>query len=774
MIKKIQLVSFGKFRDYSISCAPVTVIEGANESGKTTLFDALLEGLCKPKGTTDAGKLLKARYGEARSVILEFEGAPLQLSPVDFLNLFAVRAGDLSVEVAKDSEWLTRVKAQLFSGGIDPHLVADRLTRQCESRAKDTLHGELRELGARVAKLEADIQELQQQRETALREERESAHSEEELERVRSALENLRKEEERLSQSVDQQKLHRIQKELNQLKEALISERALKRELEEMPSYTEDELGTLQLQEQDLKELDAQLQKLRTLEEEARKELQKLQPEIEQAAAQARKIQQIRDLGVSLKTRLQDPSSLIDRRVSYTYRAIYLILAGVVLLLGVGGAWMFPKDLSILPLVVGILGAVLLGFLGIRRQTLEDDTRLRKAVQGICEEWVKEGGDPIPEAAWEGFVTTLVRTEERLKNSRTRLEELHAAEGTLRKRIDALEGELQKCKYDRDEQEKALKTRYHRTKVHDSAQYAAQMERRREKEDRLQKLDRLVREACQRYGTSSPEGLEAFLQAEIERIQHQITEPEQPEIEMIRLQNLLRQHQERKEVLKEEETRLLQVVHRKKGEVSGAYRDLPERILRTEQELARLKVLQQEKELSLKGAERAAAIFRSLALDNNSLLASLSDEIAGAFSRIAPLKGEEGPTDKSRAVRLKTFSLREAEVTDAEGQPRPLGTKERREAKEGSFLSTGTRDAFLLAARLTLARKAFEGGGEAILVMDDPFLTLDTERVERAIHVLQEFQQHTSWQLFLFTKDEELAEKVEARFGQLAHRVRLP
>jgi len=784
MIKKIHLVSFGKFRNYQIPCAPVTVIEGANESGKTTIFDALLEGLCKPKGSTEAGKLLKARYGETRSVTLEFDGDPLQLSSVDFLNLFAVRAGDLSVEVSKDTEWLTRVKSQLFSGGIDPLAVAEELTRQCVSKAKGTLHAELRELADSVYALEARLQELQQKREVVLREERESAHSEEELERVRSELENLRKEEEKLSRSFDQQKLHRAQKELYQLQEALVSEKKLKQELEEMPSYTEEELKTLQTLEGKLKDLEGQLQKLRTLDEEARRELQKLEPEIEQVASQSRKLQQIRDFGVSLKTRLPDRSSLIDRKVSYTFRPVFLILAGVVLFLGVGGAWIFPRDLWIIPLVGGIIGAALLAFLGIRRETKEDDTRFRRALAGICEEWVKEGGEPILEASWEGFMTTLARTEERLKNSRTRLEELHAAEGEARKRIDTLGGELQKCRHERDELIHALKIRYDRTKVHDSAQYAAQMERRREKEETLQKLDRFVQEACRRYGRSSREGLAAFLQAEIERIQRQITEPEAPESEVIRLQNLLQQCRERKVGLEQEEKRLLQIVHRKKGEVSGAYRDLPEQIVTTERELARLKALLKEKEFSLKGAERAASLFRSLAEDNNSLLASLSEEIAEAFSRIAPVKpivrvpratGEgKGLYNGLRAVNLRAFSLREAEVMDAEGELRPLGTKERKETKEGLFLSTGTRDAFLLACRLTLARKAFQGDREAILVMDEPFLTLDTERVARALEVLQEFQQNTGWQIFLFTKDAELAEKAEAQFGQMAHRVRLP
>lgn len=110
---------------------------------------------------------------------------------------------------------------------------------------------------------------------------------------------------------------------------------------------------------------------------------------------------------------------------------------------------------------------------------------------------------------------------------------------------------------------------------------------------------------------------------------------------------------------------------------------------------------------------------------------------------------------------------------DAEGNLRPFGTMERKDTKESVFLSTGTRDAFLLAARLTLARKAVQGGGKALLVMDEPFLTLDAERVERAIEVLKEFQQVTGWQIFLFTKEQELAEKVESRFGHMTRRVRI-
>ncbi|MCX7787977.1 MAG: hypothetical protein N2442_09805 [Spirochaetes bacterium] len=773
MIKKISIASFGKFRNYQVPCAPVTILEGANESGKTTIFDALLDGLCKPKGTTEAGKLLKTRYGETRSVTLEFEGTPLSISAVDFLNLFAIRAGDLSVEVSKDSEWLSRVKAQLFSGGIDPISIANELTRQCESRAKNTLNGELRELREKVASLEKELQELQHQREAALREEQDSVHSEEELERVKIELANIQREEGRLRWSLDQQKLHRYQKELLQMKASLESAKRMKQELEEIPSYTVKEQEGLRTLERKLQELDGRIQKLRTLEEEAQKELQRLRPEIEQLSTQSRRLQQIRDLGVSLKARLQDRSSFIEMKTRYTFKPVLLILAAIVLSLGLSGVFIFPKDLSVLPLVIGMLGAALLSFLGIRRETREDDSKFRNALEGIYVEWEKEGGDPIPETSWEGFVATLERTEERLKNLRTRLEELYGKEREIRNRIETLGNELGKCRHEREEVGHALKIQCDRLKVRDSTHYTLQMEKRSEKESHLRELNRQLEEACKRYGQSGREELEGFLLTELERIQGKITEAELPETDVRRLENVLREWTAQEESLEREEKRLIQIVNRKKGEVSGAYRDLPERIVRKEKDLFQAKALLKEKERSLKGAERAAELFRSLSEDNDALLSSLSEEIGNVFSRIAPVKGEKRTVEGSRKVSLKTFSLKETEVMDAGGSLRPFGAIERRADNEGVFLSSGTRDAFLLAARLTLARKAIPGHGTAILVMDEPFLTLDIERVDRAIEVLQEFHQATGWQIFFFTKEKELAEKMESRFGHLAKRVKL-
>ena len=76
-------------------------------------------------------------------------------------------------------------------------------------------------------------------------------------------------------------------------------------------------------------------------------------------------------------------------------------------------------------------------------------------------------------------------------------------------------------------------------------------------------------------------------------------------------------------------------------------------------------------------------------------------------------------------------------------------------------LSSGARDLFMLAARLTMAKKARTAVGgtvsPALLVLDEPFYTLDTDRTQAALKLLAAFQKGTGWQIIILTKDGTIA-----------------
>ena len=71
----------------------------------------------------------------------------------------------------------------------------------------------------------------------------------------------------------------------------------------------------------------------------------------------------------------------------------------------------------------------------------------------------------------------------------------------------------------------------------------------------------------------------------------------------------------------------------------------------------------------------------------------------------------------------------------------------------GRTLSSGTADQMFLALRLALV-EALEGPEPFPLILDDPFLTFDGVRLERAAALLRELAEKR--QIVLVTKDESL------------------
>jgi len=70
-------------------------------------------------------------------------------------------------------------------------------------------------------------------------------------------------------------------------------------------------------------------------------------------------------------------------------------------------------------------------------------------------------------------------------------------------------------------------------------------------------------------------------------------------------------------------------------------------------------------------------------------------------------------------------------------------------ARSASELSTGTRDPLYFAARLAMAEEVSKG--DLFLLLDDPFLTCDTERTKRLIEIIHRVSER--FQIFLATKD---------------------
>ena len=124
------------------------MVHGPNEAGKTTFFDALFQALCRPSETKLMGKALKKRYGAGRKAEVELAG-PFDMGEDEFLNLCAIRAGDLELDMAKDSPWMAKLKTGLFHGGLDPAALAAEFERRSSDGRPTSIAGSWRGCGRR-------------------------------------------------------------------------------------------------------------------------------------------------------------------------------------------------------------------------------------------------------------------------------------------------------------------------------------------------------------------------------------------------------------------------------------------------------------------------------------------------------------------------------------------------------------------------------------------------------------------------------------------------
>jgi len=144
-------------------------------------------------------------------------------------------------------------------------------------------------------------------------------------------------------------------------------------------------------------------------------------------------------------------------------------------------------------------------------------------------------------------------------------------------------------------------------------------------------------------------------------------------------------------------------------------------------------------ELLRAGAEWAARLYREIETDSAGKFALLAGNVKKLLERVLPLSDPE-----ITALDLGGISLR-----DFGGDLRRL-----------EQLSSGTRDCFMLAARLVLARSA-RGEEPGLLLLDDPFASLDAQRRAAVLTMLGDFQEETGWQIILFTKDASLRSALE-------------
>ncbi|MDD2804435.1 MAG: AAA family ATPase [Elusimicrobiales bacterium] len=744
MITRLDLEEYGKFAKRALEFGPFTVVLGPNEAGKTTVFDALFDALCAESRheSHPAWKNLAGRYGALRKAVLTWEGEPFSFTDEEFLELFAIRAGEASVHAVKGKSWKAVAEARLLNSGLNPAGLASALAAKAKTEKGGSVKAQIAGLRKLIDEHGPALEELRRQRDTIFSGEAETARLDAELKEKAAAAEvqkaELRALNSRIEGLADACRMAAALEGIKALRTLAETEEALgalkNYGRSELPAYRAL-VAARQERDRAAASAEAALGERRAAGEAARAAAAQL---AERDPGLRRQVEKASELSAKLAAFTSAPQKEVLTVLKPMRYGIWGGAAALALFVALSA-----RNLPGYIAALAIAGAG--AWVGLRlsiKQTLVGRTpeETKAFLDGLAAEWALVGETPLPAAVEEVYaalaqpaadhaalteaynakaaeiadteaaLAAMAQTAEELKRAATAAAQ--TAENWLKDRGCAAEDDYQ-------------------AKVTEHEKLAARAADLRER----------VKVFMNRHSCSAAETLKDRLYTEREALDRKGVDPakaDEPELE--RLKQRAGALGKAVHALEAEAAAIDSRLGNARARAEAKLEGLPGRInqLETEQADAAAKIL--ELELQLQAYALAAEVFNKLAEKSTVAFELLAKEVAATLGTVLP--GTE--------ARFDSFDAAEAKLKDAGGKLRKI-----------RHLSSGLQDLFMLAARLIMARKArMDAEGKvapALLVLDEPFYTLDPERERAALQLLGAFQRETGWQMILFTKDEKLA-----------------
>ena len=746
MIKSLCLENFGRFKSKTFDLAPVTLFTGLNESGKTTLFDAITDAISSPRASTKPGKILAERYGSNRKVYLEQDGEPLSIDIADFLNLFAIRSGEISLKIEQNSQWMNQVKASLFQGGIDPKSIVDELETRIKGRGKDSLNAESKKVTEEITAFEKEKKKAEVQRQKYLEEEKRIRDAGSRMAQIGEEIHSLTKKCGELETYINQQDLLQQAKILKENLGMIGEKRHLENEQDKYIRFSSAQLEDLIKMDEEIQYLKTEVKTAAALEEE---NLHLLSAAVEEKACN--EIEKPRGdtllmLAGFLRDTLVPREKHISKKTGLYWRKPFLIVAFLLLIAVVivsifaansrVNNWVYPA------VILGV--AVICAAMAPARRTWEDTSALDAAIKEAREKWKRETGED-PGEHYEDILSAMDRAAEKSRSAGQEFKKTIQRVAELEKEKVSLALRKKHAEDAATSAQRQLSGILNEAGAAAITDYAALLEKKENAAARCREMDAKLKNALAANGAASITELEDILGRRMTGITEKIMEAELPANELNIKKNLLRETKKRLDELQREDKNLIAGYSLNLGTVRAQLQGLPEKIAALEKSMLEKRNRLAEIKKLFRAAIIAQKLFISIAEDSSYKLEQLSLEIGEKFSAL---------TGTGRSVKMKSYSADNVCVSDSQNLTR-----------NSELLSAGTYDAFLLAARLILARKSLDESKRAIIVLDEPFLSLDRPRTGNALAVLKDFYRNTLWQIVLFTKDEETASQAQAVFG---------
>lgn len=745
MIKELTLKSFGKFTGKKISFGPITLFIGDNESGKSTIFDSILDNICKPGMNISEGKRLAERYGDERdSELKTIDGSNIKIDTNEFLNLYAIHAGSISLDFSSGKSWMDKVKSSIFTGGIDPSKIADDFENLSKDKGMLKHVIKYKNKVTELKELENNLDVLNKNKENILLKEK---GLKEQKEKLNSLLDEINIKESELNKhsfELDQQDKIRQREDLFNSIKLIENYQKLERELSLLEHFKDDRTGELN---KHLKSIDELEDKLGRKESELKyindgfatkeRNISELEPKLESAGALSGMSSQL--LG---KIDQNKPKSVI--RTIFVWRKSLLTLSAIPLTAGIASFFLLPylsitEDLliRISSISGGVIIALILVFLSRKKEEREESPDIAHFITGIKDEFQsRSGGNRLKSEGIDGIIYELMKYQGEYdslnQNKINILNDLAESRGKKEKAIK----EEASVKKDLTDSKATLDSILRKLNVTDKDEY---IERRKEyifKQNDLETLKIELHKLLTHYKASDADTLKIDLQARVSNLNDDIQLEKKQDSELNRIKKLKENTNKELEKLKSEKSKIKTDLDKGEGVVKGSFGNIPEQILEKERAIIACKQELEDMKTDREAAGIVSDIFKKISLDSSMVFEELGKEISIMFGDILP---------EIRDITIGDFKTEEISLTDAGGNKRNLEN-----------VSTGTHDSFLLAAKLVLALRSHEKGKPGFIILDEPFHALDDHRKLKALELLKKFHEDYGWQIVLFSKDTDI------------------
>jgi len=726
-LKSLNMINFGVFGDRKVEfCPGFNLIFGPNESGKTTIVDAIVSALLS-RSSKRSGELknipkfIKNRYGSEMSLHLVAEHDAEQLTfpaPESFQDrwgvgwdemraIFIAREGDLRLVEGDPREfrqWWDALKGKLLGFEEEPNQVLKKIA--AEAGLTPNL-GLTRTEQERIEEAQ-DKLDWYQQNEDKIRS----------LRALENAHRDLQSLEKRLIQEVEHSKKGLLKAKLLRAKDIYRKMKAAEQELlEKHGRYTEEDLREWEAVKAKLDKESALLERLRQ---------QKEQEEEKHRGAEAEATNLIKQVGI-LGARL---SRAVDKETQLS-EAARLEEMEQVHGIPIWTPWIV-WGLAILALILGLYSTPLL-FIAcalLAGLALYLTYRLRRTT-GKTAQFLQQKENLLAWGRELGLEASSLRDLQR------KIEDLRQEKAKRTGQQAQLEGHLKKTANELKsliEQKKA--------KVNETDKIRAKIQTLRDKtglgeleelQSRVKSKEELQSNVEKKYKSE----LKVLLGLDEASWSYQLDE-------LKTLEDVQPMEDER---LVDKLNKDLETCRRDQGD---KYRDLTklkaelkanfgvERQEEVAWKVADLRRELWEAEILQRAGQKVRQMFHDLLQKSDAILDEIieGETVCEGFQRVTG--------GKYRTVTMENLSLR---VTDAQGQEWDF-----------SSLSTGTKDQLLTMLRLALAEKRLHGKG--FLIFDDALVTSDRTRLRQQMEMLGRLTQE-GWQILSLTAQDEVRQEAD-------------